>query len=242
MTEDENTSDYTPEMINRREAILRVTAMLGGVALVGGSALLTGCREEAPRKGEVSENAFSPFTTDEIAFLDEVADTILPTTSTPGAKAAKTGAFMALIVTDSYSPRDQKVFRDGMRLLDEASSKSNGVSFMAATPQQRLALLEIVDRDQKAQADARNRERLKKAEAFLSDERKEAAPTGETPAAAITAEPPAHYFRMMKELALLGYFTSEIGCTQAQRYVESPGRFDPCVPYKPGEKAWASHA
>ena len=51
MTEDENTSDYTPEMINRRAAILRVTAMLGGVALVGGSALLTGCREEAPRKG-----------------------------------------------------------------------------------------------------------------------------------------------------------------------------------------------
>ena len=59
---------------------------------------------------------------------------------------------------------------------------------------------------------------------------------------AITADTPAHYFRMMKELALLGYFTSEIGCTQAQRYVESPGRYDPCVPYTPGEKAWAPHA
>ena len=45
-----------------------------------------------------------------------------------------------------------------------------------------------------------------------------------------------------KELALLGYFTSEIGCKQAQRYVESPGRFDPCVPYTPGQKAWAGHA
>ena len=31
----------------------------------------------------------------------------------------------------------------------------------------------------------------------------------------------------MKELALLGYFTSEIGYTKAMRYVESPGRFDP---------------
>jgi hypothetical protein len=47
---------------------------------------------------------------------------------------------------------------------------------------------------------------------------------------------------MMKELSLLGYFTSEIGYMQAQRYTESPGRFDPCVPYKVGEKAWASHA
>ena len=41
---------------------------------------------------------------------------------------------------------------------------------------------------------------------------------------------------------LFGYFTSEIGCTQAQRYVESPGRFDPCAPYAPGEKSWAPHA
>jgi hypothetical protein len=47
---------------------------------------------------------------------------------------------------------------------------------------------------------------------------------------------------MMKELALLGYFTSEIGCTQAQRYVETPGRYDPCVPYTPRQKAWAPHA
>jgi hypothetical protein len=65
------------ELISRREAILRVTALLGGVALVGGSALITGCRPEA--------NPDAPFTTDEIAFLDEVADTILPRTSTPGA-------------------------------------------------------------------------------------------------------------------------------------------------------------
>ncbi|HEV8381332.1 MAG TPA: gluconate 2-dehydrogenase subunit 3 family protein [Gemmatimonadales bacterium] len=53
---------------------------------------------------------------------------------------------------------------------------------------------------------------------------------------------PAHYFRLMKQLTLLGYFTSEIGCTQAMRYRETPGRFDPCVPYRPGETTWAGHA
>jgi hypothetical protein len=53
---------------------------------------------------------------------------------------------------------------------------------------------------------------------------------------------PPHYFRMMKELALLGYFTSEIGYTKAMRYVETPGRFDPCAPYAKGEPAWAPHA
>ncbi len=47
---------------------------------------------------------------------------------------------------------------------------------------------------------------------------------------------------MMKELALLGYFTSEIGYTKAMRYVESPGRFDPDVPLAPGDRSWAPHA
>ena len=71
----------------------------------------------------------------------------------------------------------------------------------------------------------------------------QSAPGAEAGAAsAVTDNPPAHYFRMMKELALLGYFTSEIGMTQAQRYAETPGRYDPCLPYTAGEKSWAPHA
>ena len=77
----------------------------------------------------------------DIALLDEIAETILPATKTPGAKAAKTGAFMALMVTDCYSPAEQQVFRDGMRKVDEAMKKAHGISFMAATPAQRLAVL-----------------------------------------------------------------------------------------------------
>jgi hypothetical protein len=231
MTEFENASDLAPALISRREAILRVTAILGGVALVGGTALLTGCRQE---------NTDAPFTPDEIAYLDEIADTILPETSTPGAKAAKTGAFMALIVTDSYSPEDRKIFREGMHKLDSASDKAYGVSFVKATPQQRLTLLNVVDREQFNEGEARRAAAIKKAEAFLAE--KTAPVSDVTPASSITGKPSTHYFRMMKELALLGYFTSEIGATQAQRYAETPGRYDPCVPYTPGQKAWAAHA
>lgn len=224
-------------LISRREAVRRVTALLGGVALVGSGALLNGCREGA------GDAAFRDFTPDEIAFLDEVADTILPTTSTPGAKAAQTGAFMALMVKDSYDARDQKIFRDGMRALDEESQRMNGAGFMQATPQQRLALLEKLDRDQKSHSDARRAASRAKSLSWLEDQRQEGAVGTDAGAAtAVTADTPAHYFRMMKELALLGYFTSEIGMTQAQRYVESPGRFDPCAPYSPGEKSWAPHA
>src|SRR5688500_19953332 len=95
------------------------SALNCGAALIGESAFITGCRDEGA--GTTAAGSFTPFTTDEIAFLDEVADTILPTTSTPGAKAAKTGAFMARMVTDSYSPEDQKIFRAGMVKRDDAS-------------------------------------------------------------------------------------------------------------------------
>ena len=51
--------------------------------------------------------------------------------------------------------------------------------------------------------------------------------------------PPRHYFRMMKELTLLGYFTSEIGQKQALNYNPVPGRYEGCIDYKKGDKAWA---
>ena len=196
-------------LIDRREAIRRVSALLGGVTFVGGSALLTACEQ---RKPGASGTAAGTFTTEDIGFLDEVAETILPETKTPGAKAAQVGAFMALMVTDTYEPSDQKIFQDGMRQLDQESKTANGAGFVASTPAQRLSLLEKLDREQKTYMDARQ------------------------------GDAPTHYFRMMKELTLLGYFTSEIGYTKAMRYAETPGRFDPCLPYTPGETAWAPHA
>jgi hypothetical protein len=228
------------EMITRREAVLRVTAMLGGIALIGGSSLITGCRAEnaGPTAG-----ADSTYTPDDVASLDEVAETILPQTSTPGAKAAKTGAFMAMMVRDSYYPKDRKIFREGMGKIDDATQKAYKTTFMKATPEQRLAVLTDIDKERKAIDDARNEARRKRTLENLTEQKQgqtQGAQTG--PANAATENPPNHYFRMMKELALLGYFTSEIGCTQAQQYIETPGRYDPCAPYKPGEKAWASHA
>ena len=253
--EEEMTLSPEVSTIDRREMIRRVGFLLGGLTFVGGSSLLTACQNRDQKVVQSGDQAATgQFSKADMDFLDEVADTMLPTTKTPGAKAAGVGPFMAVMVTDCYEPKDQKIFRDGMKQLDDACRKANNVSFMQATPQQRLSLLETLDKEQKTYTDAVDAARrkksdttsttaAKKAEAHLPDQRKEAGLGSDVgTATAITADSPPHYFRMMKELALLGYFTSEIGCTQAQRYIESPGRYDPCVPYKPGDKAWAPHA
>ena len=151
-------------LVNRREAIRRVSAMLGGVALVGGTGLLTACeRARVPVDGTPGK-----FSAEDIAYLDEIAETILPETKTPGARAAKTGAFMALMVTDGYSVAEQRVFREGMRKVNEATVKAHNVSFMSATPAQRLGMLEALDREQKAVMDAREAAGAKNTRASLA--------------------------------------------------------------------------
>ena len=201
--------------MNRREALSRVALILGGT-VVGASIFLDGCKP-ADRKAMTGLD-FQP---EDIAYLDEIADTILPTTaSSPGAKAAGVGTFMTVMVKDCYDKRDQEVFVEGMNKLQDACNKKNNKSFMECTPQQRHDLLVELDKEQREYT----MQAAEKDKGKTEEKDKEA----------------KHYFRLMKELTLLGYFTSEIGATKALRYIESPGRYDACIPYKKGDKAWAT--
>src|ERR1700716_1223240 len=119
--------------MNRRDAIGRVALIMGG-AVIGAEFFISGCKT-TPDKVEDLFNA------DHVAFLNEVADTILPTTSSPGAKAANVGQFMAVMVRDCYTPADQKTFLEGVKKLDDAGQKQYRSKFMALTPQQRTDLL-----------------------------------------------------------------------------------------------------
>jgi Gluconate 2-dehydrogenase subunit 3 len=46
--------------------------------------------------------------------------------------------------------------------------------------------------------------------------------------------------RLMKELTLVGYFTSEIGATKALAYVAVPGEYRGCLDLTPAQRAWAT--
>jgi hypothetical protein len=191
--------------MNRREALSSVALLLGGT-IIGAEAFLSGC-VNADRKIGSAGIDFSP---DDISFLDEVGETIIPATTTPGAKEAKIGEFMHVIVRDCYEQKEQQIFIDGMTKLNEASKKMNGKPFLDSTPEERKKLLIELDKEQK-----------------------------EYTASKKPTDPP-HYFRMFKELTIWGYFTSEPGATKALRYVAVPGRYEGCIPYKKGDKAWAT--
>jgi hypothetical protein len=206
--------------MNRRDAIGRVALLMGG-AVIGAEFFISGCKSTTTQVSDL-------FDTNHVALLNEVADTILPTTSSPGAKAANVGQFMAVMVRDCYTPADQKIFLEGLTKLDDAAKKQYSNKFLDLTAAQRTDLLTALDKEQKAFTADRN----KKLEAD------KIAHKGNDSYKPI--ELPNHYFRMYKELTLLGYFTSEIGATKALRYIAVPGHYDGNLPYKKGDKAWAT--
>ncbi|MFC4870280.1 gluconate 2-dehydrogenase subunit 3 family protein [Negadavirga shengliensis] len=185
--------------MNRREALKSVVLMMGGT-MVGANVILTGCAPEDKIEG-------LDFSEKEIAYMDEIGEAIIPTTDTPGAKAAGIGSFMAMMVKDTYNKEQQETFINGLNSLKKDFKSETGKNFMDASVDERTAFLNQLN---------------KKAIAEFNE-----------------GDKSPKYIGMLKDLTVLGYFTSEIGATQALRFIETPGRYDPCVDYKKGDKAWA---
>jgi Gluconate 2-dehydrogenase subunit 3 len=182
--------------MDRKEAVQYISLLLGG-SLVGANSFLSGCKTTDKQL----------FSKEDQAYLDEIAETILPETKTPGAKAAQVGQFMIVMVTDCYDQNEQMIFTKGMKNINEESETKFGKSYLELTKEQRHELLVQIDNEQKQ---------------YMKSKKD---------------SEPVHYFRMIKELTLLGYFTSKPGCTQAKRYMPVPGKYIGCVPYTKGEKA-----
>lgn len=190
--------------MERRE-LLKMIFAATGVAMVGLPGLVQG---QAPANGP--KNTFSAA---EVGTLDEIAETILPRTKTPGAKDAGVGAFMAQFVTDCYTARQQATFRAGLADID----KRAGGRFVSLTPQARTELLRALD----------------------AEARKHVAEVTETGAAEV-AEAMPHPFTMIKQLVIFSFFTSKVAATEVLKYVAVPGRYDGDLAYTPGTPAWAT--
>lgn len=225
--------------MNRRDAVSRV-ALLLGATVIGADFFLSGCK--LSNKDE-KKGASLDFTKDDIAYLDEIAETIIPTTDTPGAKAAKTGEFMTVMVRDSYDEKQQKSFLAGMKKIEESSEKKFKKGYMNLTAEQRTELLKEWDADMKQymSGDKEARDIKKEIEELKKDSANiDTAKLSQLQAKleAVKSEDGPHFFMLMKQLTMLGYFTSEIGMKQAQRYQPVPGKFDGDYPYKKGDKAF----
>lgn len=219
--------------MNRREALSRVSILLGGT-IIGAEAFLTGCKS--------ATTTAAAFSAEDIALLDEIGETIIPTTpDSPGAKAAQIGEFMKTIVNDCYAGNQQKAFTDGIETFKKTVKDKTKKDFMALSPAERTAFLTELDAEAKALLKSDDYKKKKEEFDKKQNEWADAEVAKKNFGAVKVKETyPPHYFSMMKQLTLWGYFSSKPGATQALRYLETPGKYDGAYPYKKGDKAWAT--
>ena len=203
-----------------RRALLKLIATATGTAMFAGNAFAYKDLAPVPLSATL-------FSKNDVALFNEMAEVIIPQTDTPGAKAANVGETMAVLVTDCYTPLLQKTFKDGINTINTLSQSKYGKAFLQLDGKQREALFNELDTEAKA--------------ANLANRVWQGVETGKPsqwePG---TDEPTPHYFTLLKQLTLYCFFTSQIGATKVLRYVSIPGKYDGAMPYKKGDKAWAT--
>lgn len=209
--------------MNRREAIQRVAMILGGT-VIGANLFLEGCTRSA------SKNVETLFEQQSVDLIGDLADAILPPTSTPGAKEAGVGSFIPVMVRDCYTEKQQNAFVDGINQIDAKAKEIKGKAFAELSIEERTSLAAALDKEASEYNTKQNEEHK---EALEKNKVKQNEPYRDV------ETPTPHWFTMFKQLTLTGYFNSEIGLTKALRYVKVPGKYDGNYPYKKGDKAFA---
>jgi gluconate 2-dehydrogenase gamma chain len=151
-------------------------------------------------------------TEDQASVVTQVAEIIIPRTDTPGAKDVGVPSFIDQILKEVYSAEDQKFFTDGLLAFNEEAKKEHGDFFAALADEDQVALVRKVH-DQAVEAER-----------------------------ATDPAPKRPFILAMKELTMLGFFTSEAGATQVLQYLPVPGAYKGCIPLSEAGngKTWAT--
>lgn len=200
--------------MDRREAIKRTALTLGfaisAPAILG---VLKGCKPDP-------KLTFSPqfFTEQQARLISELSEIILPRTSTPGAKDVGVPGFIDDLMNSVFQKDEQDKFISGLSEFDEDAKQTYGDSFVELDNEKQIALVK---------------------------KHHDNALTGATDSGAkgwwnTGSDQEKPFILKVKELTILGFFTSKVGATEVLQYNPVPGPFKGCVPLAQVGKAWAT--
>ena len=89
------------------------------------------------------------FTKEEFALADELTELIIPADDhSPGARAAMVADYIDFSLSDSVDEPPRVTWRNGLKLIDQISQEMHGKPFLSATPEQRIALLTRISKNE----------------------------------------------------------------------------------------------
>jgi len=138
------------------------------------------------------------------ATVTTIAEAIIPQTSTPGAKVARVNEFIDLILTEWYDEEEKSTFLTGLADVDSRTRELYGKNFVECGEKQQVEILQALDDEVAARTEDVRRRRNR--------------------------PPEKNFFFMIKQLTLVGYYTSQIGFEQELHGEIIPSRHAGCVP------------
>lgn len=182
--------------MNRRELLKNTAILMGGLSSASVvSAFMAGANVQS----KILNLVFSDW---EREVTTVVAEMIIPRTDTPGAIEAGVPHFIELMVSDWYTSLERSIYLEGLVLLDEYCKKTFGSDFIQSTQRQKTLALEHAEEQSEKYKTVKPKSPLSKEE----DENKP-------------------FFIKVKELTVLGYYSSETGATQELKYDPMPMRY-----------------
>ena len=201
--------------MNRREVIKNVALILGGTFST--PTLMAMSRWEKAEKVNSNIAAFS-LTETQRKIVAEIAELIIPQTDTPGAKDVGVPAFIEMMLQDCYAQAEHLSFVEGLTSIEQAK-------FLEMNQSERHGVLKYLEQETKAEMKARQVKQTKMGDNDDHEDIKKV-PKG------------LPFWRLIKELTLLGYFTSEAGIKASFEYVQIPGKVEN-IKLKPNQKSYA---
>jgi hypothetical protein len=219
--------------MNRRELLQRVAMLMGGaISAPVVLAVLDGYAEE-PRPG------WKPAVLGdgELAVVSRIADIMIPRTDTPGALDVGVPAFIDSMLKDVYSQDARDRFLRGLHDFDATAQQAQHKPFVMLTSPQQVALVQqfhaAAIADERAEGGRKQR-------ALVQEIRNTSMLRQRTESPLATLH--RSFILMVKELTLLGFFSSRPGATQVLQYVAIPGAYHGCLPVNQAGngKRWAT--
>ncbi len=190
--------------MNRRKAIGRLL-MIGGAGLMAGGGFTWFRYYRKPDLASL--DALRPM-------IDELAETIIPETDTPGAKSAGAGEMIIRLIRECAPRNAQNRFLTGLADVEDYARSRFGQPYLSCNDQQKDAItahFEVRDRSGKGLRDKAMNKLIGPA-----------------------------FFQTLKKYTVISYCTSMQGATKGLQYDYLPGIYRGIIPLSAGQKCWAT--
>lgn len=209
--------------LSRREMIKKLSLLLG--ASISSNNVISAIMDF--KQNNLNTTGLGEFfTRNEILLVAELSEIIIPTTDTPGAKAANVHWFIDHMLFHCISKDEANNFRAGLKLLDDHSRDISGFTFVQQSKDIQVSMIEELDLRVHQHYFSRDLYyRLKRVitRNIMTD----------------IDKMEMTFFILLKKLVTLGYYTSEIGATEELSYLPVPGNYIACISFSEIGRAWA---